>query len=82
MGRLEEALRKCSLYHSCILLLDLCPRLCSAITCICTTGSDRGTNVVGERIKAFEQVESKVLYGTALEVLRYHGNEHRLSFET
>ena len=49
--------------------------------CICTRDSDRGTDVVGKRIKAFEHVEGQALHGTVLEVLRYHGSKHIPSFE-
>lgn len=49
--------------------------------CICTTDSDRGTDVMGKRIKAFEPAESQALHGTILEVLRYHDSELILSFE-
>lgn len=53
MGRLREALRKCSLNSraSCCLI---CIQSLQLPLCICTTDSDRSTDVVGKRIKSFE----------------------------
>lgn len=83
MGRLKVDLKKCSLnaYASCCLICI--PISGRAVTCICiyTTDSDRGTDVAGKGMKAFEHVESQALHGTILEVLRYHGSEHMPSFE-
>lgn len=80
-GQAQGTLRKYSLNTHASCCLICIPISAAAVTCICTTDSDRGTDVTGKRIKAFEHAESQALHGTILVVLGYHGSEHIQSSE-